>query len=338
MSHKKILIVRNDKIGDFVLALPAIKLLKQSDSSLHITVLVPEYTQPIAAMFPFIDKVLIDSETASILAFKQQLVVEKFDAIIALYSTFRVAFACRLAGIKIRIAPATKLFQWLYNFPIKQRRSLSLKPEYEYNKDLIRFYIRELTDKKVAKSSPPYLSVIPEIKQALKTQFFEQNGLEGCKHLVFIHPGSGGSAKNLSKQQYADLAKHLHCEGNIIVFTAGPNELELVKEIATLLPLTPHIIYDSQGGLTTFIEFIAIADCFIGGSTGPLHIAGALNVKTVGFYPNRQSATSLRWKTLGDDNNVLSFSPPKNTGDEDMEAIDIERVAIKIKTSWKNIF
>ena len=44
------------------------------------------------------------------------------------------------------------------------------------------------------------------------------------------------------------------------------------------------------------------------GSTGPLHIAGALNKKTVAFYPKKKSSTSLRWETINDFKKRLSFS------------------------------
>ena len=335
---KKILIVRNDKIGDFVLSLPAIKSLKQSCPDLEISVLVPEYTQPIASMFSYIDQVLIDDKEDSVNILSNLIESEGFDAVIVMYSTFRVAWACRKAGIRIRIAPATKIFQWCYNYRLKQRRSESIKPEFEYNKDLVRYFIRRFAEARVAKSKQPYLKVDPATTRIIRSQFIEKNNLDSQAKIIMIHPGSGGSAKNLSKKQYSTLAKHLHIKDVVIVFTAGPNESELINEISSTMSLTPHVKYESHGGLESFVEFISIADCFIGGSTGPLHIAGALNVKTVGFYPNRKSATSLRWQTLSDPDRLLNYSPPGNADEEDMESIDVVRVAKKIKEHWPDVF
>ena len=48
-------------------------------------------------------------------------------------------------------------------------------------------------------------------------------------------------------------------------------------------------------------------DLFISGSTGPLHVAGSLNKKTVGFYPSKKSSTCLRWRTVNEESNKLSF-------------------------------
>ncbi len=339
MTIQKVLIVRNDKIGDLVLAFPAIKALKLSCPDIEISVLVSAYTKELAEMMPYLDKVIVDSSKKSAKALGEKLKEEQFDAVICLYSTFHVAWACFVARIKIRIVPASKIFQFLFNYRIKQRRSLSLQPEFEYNKDLVRFFIYHFMEGKVAKTKPPYLTFNKKRSHALRTDILQKNNLADNISLIFIHPGSGGSAKNLSKEQYAALAKQLHfVDKTFIVLTAGPGELALVKTISEHLPMTPHIIHHAQDGLSAFVDFIAIADIFIAGSTGPLHIAGALNRKTVGFYPNRRSATSLRWQTINEHFNQLSFSPPGNADEEDMEAIDVDDVAKKITHSWPELF
>ena len=56
------------------------------------------------------------------------------------------------------------------------------------------------------------------------------------------------------------------------------------------------------------INNISVCDIFIAGSTGPLHIAGALNKKTIGFYPRKTSSTSLRWQSINSFDNRMAFS------------------------------
>ena len=48
---QRILVVRNDKIGDFMLAWPSFAMLKAS-CDCHITALVPSYTAPLAELCP----------------------------------------------------------------------------------------------------------------------------------------------------------------------------------------------------------------------------------------------------------------------------------------------
>jgi len=138
---KKILVIRNDKIGDFMLAWPSFAMLKQSLPECHITALVPSYTKALAELCPWIDEVMIDpTKKADKTAQKQlieQIKAEQFDASINLFSTTYNALLVWKAGIQYRLAPATKVAQIFYNHRIKQKRSQSAKPEYEYNLDLI---------------------------------------------------------------------------------------------------------------------------------------------------------------------------------------------------------
>lgn len=59
-AQPRILVVRNDKIGDFMLAWPALACLKQATPEPHVTVLVPAYTAPLAKACPWVDEVIID--------------------------------------------------------------------------------------------------------------------------------------------------------------------------------------------------------------------------------------------------------------------------------------
>ncbi|MDQ7057131.1 MAG: hypothetical protein Q9N62_01140 [Ghiorsea sp.] len=56
-----ILIVRNDKIGDFITALPACYLLKQHLPDCRITVLISSINQSIAERCDFIDNIIVDN-------------------------------------------------------------------------------------------------------------------------------------------------------------------------------------------------------------------------------------------------------------------------------------
>ena len=75
------------------------------------------------------------------------------------------------------------------------------------------------------------------------------------------------------------------------------------------------------------------ADLFISGSTGPLHIAGALDRATAAFYPRRRSATPLRWQTLSADHHRLEFCPSVEAEESDMQSIDIQQAAMEISNT-----
>lgn len=333
---EKVLVVRNDKIGDFMLAWPSFAMLKQSKPDCHVTALVPAYTAELALLCPWIDDVIVDCTSKADKTTKKQLVQQikaaSFDAVICLFSNGYNAKLMWQARIPYRLAPATKLAQLLYNRRLVQRRSRSEKPEYEYNLDIIRYF---LTDNGVAIVEPnaPYLSFSDNTLVEQKAQLAKTLGLDETKKWCFVHAGSGGSANNLSLEQYADLIKGLALEhGCEFVLTAGPGEAEKARELKALVEEIKAVVYDKNDGLPDFTRSIACADLFVAGSTGPLHIAATLDVPTIGFFPSKRSATPLRWKTINSEGRHLAFCPPADNGDQatDMSLISIPNVLVAI--------
>lgn len=336
-APRKILLVRNDKLGDFMLAWPSFALLRHALPQAKLHALVPHYTRPLAEICPYLDTVLTDPGRESGWKGLKQLVAalreQHYDAVISLFSTGRAGFAVAAARIPYRLAPATKIAQLFYTQRELQRRSRSEKPEWQYNCDLIYRFLRDHSISTPADPVPPYLTFDQDSIVAARVHFHEQYGINKTSRLVFLHPGSGGSANNLNIAQYAELAQLLNSDIPLtFVISAGPGEGPLAEELAALLGqrnLTA-CTYHSNAGLVDFAQHLSLAHLFISGSTGPLHIAGALNLRTVGFYPRKRSSTTLRWQTLSEETRRLAFSPPADAGESDMLSVDIAAAAAMI--------
>jgi ADP-heptose:LPS heptosyltransferase len=330
-----ILLIRNDKLGDFMLAWPALSLIKKQYPGARVSVLVPSYTQPIAELCPWIDDIITDDRREGTISDARHLAAKlrthNFDVSISLFSELRTALALWLARVPLRYGPATKLAQLFLNRRLRQKRSLSLKPEYEYNIDLVKHYIAANDDNITETPPPPYLSFDQKEVAGLRSEYSGLHDIAPDRKLIFIHAGTGGSAINLSQQQFADLAGFIsNSHSAHFVLTAGPDELDTAEALSQKMGDTEHSIYHSTEGLASFAKFISMCDLFISGSTGPLHIAGALNVNTAAFYPARRSATPLRWQTINEEKKRIYFSPEKYTGSGDMQTIDIAACADSI--------
>ncbi len=334
----RILVIRNDKLGDFMLAYPAFALIKRSLPDSEVVGLVPEYTREMAELCPWIDRVLVDPGGHGFNAARRlaRLVAqEKFDAAIALYSSARIALALALARVPHRLAPATKSFQVFYTHRVTQRRSRSAKPEWEYNVDLARCFLESGETQTSPLPGPPYLQIPAHEVAEQRTQVLANSSWPDDAVLVFIHAGSGGSARNLSPDQFAALAREL-TGGNPrvrVVFTAGPAEVRAARSLAAPFGARAAV-FESTAGLRAFTARIAAADVFVSGSTGPLHIAGALDRPTAAFYTRRRSATSLRWQTLNSPERRLAFAPPDSAADEDMRSINVQSAAAVIAEAY----
>ncbi len=340
---KKLLVIRNDKIGDFMLAWPSFAMLKASMPECHITALVPKYTAVLAELCPWIDEVMIDptekADKSTQKALIQQLKAKNFDASINLFSTTYNALLVWKAGIRYRLAPATKLAQVFYNKRIKQKRSQSAKPEYEYNLDLVRAFLSDI-GKTVVEPEAPYLVFEEQILKAQRDKLAQQLVIDAVKPWVFVHAGSGGSANNLTLEQYANLIQGLEGEHEVVL-TAGPGEEEKAAELKSLIEERGGnaALYDKNDGLVDFTRSIACAQLFIAGSTGPLHIAATLDVPTIGFFPAKRSATPQRWRPLNSEGRHIAFCPPQaedKQSQENMTRIDIAMVIGQVNPWAKN--
>jgi ADP-heptose:LPS heptosyltransferase len=330
MGPSRILVTRTDKLGDFMLTWPALDLLRRALPAAHITVLVGEGAAPMARACPVVDEVLVDrgqpvSELADVVR------QGRFDAAIVLFSTWRIALAVRRAGVPYRLAPATKLAQVLFNNRLVQRRSQSIKPEHAYNVDLI---LRFLDDHGLSVPDAPvgpYLSFSPSVLAETSSRLGHAYGIPEQALRVIVHPGSGGSASTLPADGFARLVSRLTSTRPVFVMvTAGPGEESQARAVRDRIRGHSAAVHVSSDGLIEFARVLATADLFLSGSTGPLHIAGAIDVPTAAFYPRRRSSTALRWQTTNQPRHRLAFSPPDTAGESEMTAIDLDAAASAI--------
>ncbi|WP_040977301.1 glycosyltransferase family 9 protein [Necropsobacter massiliensis] len=333
---QKLLAIRNDKLGDFVLSFPALAALKQSAPNIEITALVPPYTAPLAELCPYIDNIIIDAKDKTDAdEFNRVLNAVKarhFDAVISFVSDWYNAKLTWRSGIRYRLAPATKLFQFLYNRRLTQRRSQSAKPEFEYNRDLVRHFLQE-QQIPLREAQPPYLTFAQSAVQNQREKLCRMLAISADKKWLFVHSGSGGSANNLSAAQYAQLIKGVLQTFNCyVVLTAGPHESEKAQALAHAVNHPQVVVYDKNDGLADFARSLSCADMFIAGSTGPLHLSGALNIPTIGFYPSRRSAIPLRWQPINQPERHLAFCPPpQKQFQTDLSVIDIHQALQQIR-------
>ncbi len=164
---KKILVVRNDKLGDFMLCYPTFALLKRALPETEIHAMVQPYTKTMAELCEWIDVVQLDVyKTQGLMGIYQLfslLKKQKYDAIITLFSQTHIGIAAFLSRIPYRLAPASKLAQVFYNHRLTQRRSRSEKPEYVYNRDLAEHFVESLNIPISEHAEPPFLSLQTEI-------------------------------------------------------------------------------------------------------------------------------------------------------------------------------
>lgn len=304
-----ILIVRTDKLGDFITTLPAIKVLKNYNPTNKIVVCVAPLNKELASTCSFIDEVVVDNGS-NIFSFANKLKSLHVDSSITMFSNTRVAFAQFLAGIKLRIAPATKLAQIFYNKRVKQRRSQVKMAEFEYNLQLTKELFRDI--------DLNYTQPVLEFENSQKVYEDFCKEFDITKKVVAFHVGFGGSSDaNWNLDEYVLLIKEVLKQNRYkVVLTFGPDEKELCKEIKHKLKGLDVVFYISQNGLVEFTKLISGFEYFVSTSTGTYHLASAVGVKTITFFGNSLFASAKRWKSVADESKQQHFMIDMQRKDE----------------------
>ncbi len=302
-----LLITRHDKIGDYVLTLPMIKIAKEQLKNAKIIVLVSKVNYEFSKKLDFIDDVILYED--SIFALVKKIKEKNIDVSISAFTDTKLAIALMLAGVKTRISPATKIAQIFSNKRVTQRRSQVKKREFEYNLDLLKYFEPNISlDFRRPLLNFSYNEKLEAIN-SFKKQF---NITNDFKYIVF-HAGFGGSSDgNLTLDDYINLAKAISNKKDVkIVFTFGPDDnksLEYIKEKIDF----DAILYESKLSLMDFCKLLSNFDIFISTSTGPMHLAGAVNIKTISFFGDSVFASAKRWGTISEQRNQNNYCIPNN--------------------------
>ncbi len=302
----KIVIIRNDRLGDFVLSLPVFQAVKRYRKDMYVIAFIASGNADFARKIEYIDEIIIDDKRSLI-----NMVLEtrklRPDISVTLFSTFRVGLILFLSGIKKRIAPATKMAQIFHHIRIIQRRSKCYKREYEYNLDLLKGIDRNIDDG----FSKPVIPINKTERQRALAELKKKHDIRGGYHYIAFHPGFGGSSiGNLTVDEYVELARSVTGHNEFkVVFTCGPEESDLMEEIRGKVDYDA-VFYMSDQGVYPFCQLISNFALFVSTSTGTMHLAGAVNIHTMSFFGDELAASPKRWGTLNDDEKQMNVTIP----------------------------
>jgi ADP-heptose:LPS heptosyltransferase len=303
-----ILVSRTDRAGDLILTLPVFRELRKAFPEAHLVAHVRKYTASIASLCKEIDEVLIDDNYDQGIvsnSLRNTFKDHNFDRAIIVLPTGRSIVAAWRADIPEITGRASNIFQFFLTDGRVQKRSQNIKHEFEYNLDLLKGIVPQI-------DYTPYRF---DLKKTLV-----ENGNEYLKRLgvnnapIIIHPGHGGSALNLPPELYSKIASRLIGFEKTVLVSLGPGEEVMEEYFFTLKDSGKLFILKN---IPTFDELAGIfANCkaFIGGSTGPMHLAASIGLPTVAFFPPVKAMTPKRWGPVGCKSLIIKPNLPDCNG------------------------
>ncbi|HDY88806.1 MAG TPA: glycosyltransferase family 9 protein [bacterium] len=160
----------------------------------------------------------------------------------------------------------------------------------------------------------------------------QNNGQEGP--IIGIAPGSRHQTKRWNEESFAGLADKIASRGDIPVFLGDKNDMVVIKRIGEYMT-SKLISLAGEIDLALTIGVISHMDGFITNDSGPMHIAGALDIPLVamfgpthpdlGFWPGYRSGTFIHSGIDCSPCSLHGFSPCRMHNRLCMDDITVEK-------------
>jgi heptosyltransferase-1 len=341
---ERLLIVRLSAMGDVIHTLPAVGLLRQAFPQAYIGWLIEERWAELlcapgsprrgarSALRPVVDEVhtvtlktwqksfFSVSTLQRIATVWNDVRSAHYDVAVDLQGAMRSAALSRLSGARVvfgaaepRESPAS-LF---YSHKTVTRGRHVIEQNFSVAEALVEHSMR---------SAPIDISSDFPRDGRVEASVDQRLAEYGIGDFVILNPGAGWGAKRWPAERYGEVARRLTKLGVRSMINYGPGEEEMARMVEAA----------SRGAARamscTISELIALtrrARLFIGGDTGPLHLAAALRVPVVAIYgptdPARNGPYGTRSIVLRSPESVTSHAR-RAAADEGMLGIGSEVV------------
>lgn len=316
-TFSNILLIRLSALGDVAHCLPALDALRRHYPAARICWVVEEKAAGLIEGHPQIDRVIVMPRRQWASALKNPLKwpllpvggvrffaalgKEKFDLSIDFQGNFRSGLVSWLSGAKTRLGRArghdkerSHVFATHHHRPPprihRTERALEMVKSLGVN----------------IEGARAVLPVDPAAREAMR-QWIKDAGKVEC--VVVMHPGVSafGAFKRWDAEKYREVAGKLARENHALVALTWGGEAERRECEAIANAAGDGVRVAPKMSLKELAALLDEADLFIGGDTGPLHVAAALGTRVVGIYGPKDPVI---YGPCGRDNVVVTSGAP----------------------------
>ncbi len=303
-----LLLIRLRLIGDVVFTTPIPRAVKRVFPDARISYLVEEAAAPVVAHNPHIDDLIVIRHERGWrriqddLALAARLRRARYDIVIDLHGGPRSSWLALASGAPQRIGYAVQGRSWMYTRAVGRPRELRARHSVVNQWDLL-----EAIEGWPAGGVDPTIHAVematdPAAEQAIAARL-AQAGIEPAHELIVAHVSAGNPFRRWPEPAFTKVLTTLveASPGRRIVISSGPSDREAATRIASaarreLGSAGGQIVEFGEFGLAELRALIARSRLFIGGDTGPLHIAATTATPIVGLYGPTLPARSAPWR------------------------------------------
>jgi len=284
---QKILIYSPNWIGDAVMATPMVRETRRIFPESHLTVFARDWVSPVYRYVDGIDKIMTFSRAQRKDYSARQKLIERiqdqnFDVVLLLPDSFSTAWLMYRSGISRRIGYTGQFRSWMLTdqIPLKSGRSLHRSDKYI---NMLQSFEPDLN-----------FGQSPQLELTNSEDFSVPKGWQVDKFHIGINPFSVATSRRWPQRYWQTLIDSLADDFVQFVMFGGPNDTEAAAQIVDGLK-TQILVLTGKTSLEESIQLISKCDLFISNDSGPMHIADAAGVPTLGFWgAGDTSETGLR--------------------------------------------
>ncbi|MBU0502991.1 MAG: glycosyltransferase family 9 protein [Candidatus Omnitrophota bacterium] len=309
----RFLIIRIDRMGDFVVSIPVIENIRLEYPDAIIDVLVRPYLKELAGLVKSVNKVIIYD---NLISTARRLKREKYDAVFDLLYDYKIrpAILAYLCGAPIRLG-----FSWGFRELFLNRVVNPINHPYD---DMGRLQLRLLD-----------LLGIPKKEIIPKLILDSDDAPEGI--FIAMHPGGFYDSQRWSKDKFVLLAKKILASYRVKLKIVGASNDEKIVNYIVQGINNPNA-ESLMSGLKEFAIFLKGCSLLICNNSGPMHLAAALGVPTISIMG---PADPILWWPKGINQKVIRkdlLCSPCSKGScwdhKCMELVNVEEVFEKVKS------
>ena len=294
-TPKHIVVSRSDNIGDVVLTLPLVAKLKHLYPDCKISFLARNYVRDVIKICPDVHSFisydhLMDLSEQAAAAYLRSL---KIDTFIHAFPRKPLARLAKKANIKNRIGTSRRLYHWLScNHRVNFSRKKSTLHEAQLNMKLLNAFGSDddydLPTLAKMIHLTPSSSIDPSVTPLL----------DAHRKNIILHPLTNGNTKEWPLEKFSELIESLDKKTCNIIITGSDKEEQRLQALIDKHPSVKSAV--GKLSLAQFINLISHSQAMVVNSTGPMHIAAALGIKTIGLFPPEKGKDPCRWQALGE--------------------------------------
>jgi heptosyltransferase II len=301
-----ILLIRLRLVGDVVFTTPAIRAVRRRFPDARLTYLVERPAAPVVTGNPHLDEVIViergrgPRRLFDDLRLARQLRKRRFDLVIDFHGGPRSSWLAWVTRAPRRIGYTIAGRSWMYTDRVSRLRELRPRHSVANQSDLLAPLGIPPLD---PAGDPVEMNETSEARHQVDAMLGASRVPDDAE-LIVVHVSAGNPFRRWPPEAFARLAAMLarSASRRRIVLTSGPSESRGAAEIARAArsALEPdaagRIVMTEELGLAALRVLVARAALFVGGDSGPLHLAATTETPIVAIYGPTLRARSEPWR------------------------------------------